>query len=437
MSKSNSTLKTILYWILVILPIYKDSPLSRYFGFAGYTVLMPVSYIIFGVICLVQAKVVIDKRLKPLYKLGIWIFIIGELAVVVWFIITGKLTALGNILPFKALIVPAEYLSYIVYMSLILYCVKGENLDYIFNPIFFTLIVLVVIMLLEIPQQPFAFRGLHFAGTFPYYRVRLLTTESSMTAVPIFIYGLLSIYYSIISNKKVKLFVAIACSLILFSSTGSKTLISAVGIVAFVYILLRTRQLNMKWFLMIPVFAVLVIYIALVIYPRLSVELSSDIDNYTSTATRMYTGLLGLGMGIVFPIGIGGGIYPMVLQNAMSMFLPAYSAAFPNYNMSEIRTLITSPTDSAVTAKSSGAQYNMYWGIVGTIYLIYYFHGISKRLIENKVPAQKFIRSIFWSTILIVLFTSSWDFEFWLLVVLMIYLPEINRKRDEVESIIR
>lgn len=432
MSKKTSTFKTILYWLMVILPIYKDSPLSQYFGAAGYTVIIPVAYITFGAICWLQERITINKSLIPLYKLGIWILVVGELAVIVWFIATGKLIALGNFLPFKAFIVPVEYLAYVIYMSLILYCIRDQNLDYIFKPIFFTLILLVVIMLLEIPQQPFAFRELHFSGIFPYYRVRLLTMESSATALPVFVYGLLSIYYSIVSKRKVRLLVSIGCSLTLFSTTGSKILIGAIGILSLVYILLRSGQINAKLLLMIPIFVVLVAYVYLVIYPRLSSELSSDINNFTSTATRLYTGLLGLGIGTIFPFGIGGGIYPMVLQSAMATFLPAYSSAFPNYNMSEIQNLIASTTDNAVTAKSSGAQYNMYWGIVGTIYLLYYFHNISDSLIKAKVPAQRFIRSIFWTTIYMVIFLGAWDFEFWLLVALIIYLPEITKMKENM-----
>ncbi|MFV4928790.1 hypothetical protein [Lactobacillus delbrueckii] len=433
MRLKKSTFKTIMYWILVILPIYKDSPLSQYLGFAGYTLLVPVSYIIFSVICLWQARVVIERSLKPLYKLGIWIFIVGELAVFFWFIMTANLTALGNILPLKALIVSLEYLAYIIYMSLILYCIKDQNLDYVFKPIFFTLILLVLIMLFEIPQLPFAFRGLHFAGGFPYYRIRLLTMEASGTAMLIFVYGLLSIYYGVVSKERVKLLVAVICTLILLSSTDSKTLISVVGIATFIYILFRSRQLDIKWVMVTPLFIVLVAFVILVIYPRLSSDLSNDIDKYTSTATRMYTGILGLGIGTVFPFGIGGGIYPMVLQSAMATFLPFYSTLYPNYNMSEIKNLISSTTDNAVTAKSSGAQYNMYWGIVGTSFLIFYFHRISKKLVDNQVPAQQFIRSIFWSTIIIVIFIGSWDFEFWLLVALIIYLPTIGGGKEIVK----
>ena len=46
MNNKRNILDKLLFFLLVFLPIYKDSPLSTYLGAAGFTLVLPLALII-------------------------------------------------------------------------------------------------------------------------------------------------------------------------------------------------------------------------------------------------------------------------------------------------------------------------------------------------------------------------------------------------------
>ena len=96
-----------------------------------------------------------------------------------------------------------------------------------------------------------------------------------------------------------------------------------------------------------------------------------DLTSYTSTVTRVYTIFVGFLIGLVVPFGVGGGIYGDMFQRGLLSNLGIFENFNVTFNLSEIIALATSPSDTAVAVKAGLFQYNMYWGIIGTILLCF------------------------------------------------------------------
>lgn len=419
--------KFILFW-LVILPIYQDSPFSIFFGAAGYAVLMPLSLILIVVYIVVKGKVPKNPRLTELMRLGYYLCGISLIAIVVWGVSGNSLTVVGEFLPIKAIKVCLQYFSYPAYVALILICVRKVGTECFEKYAYFTLLLLTGICLIELQQSPYALRALHFAGVFPYWRVRLLTMESSWTAMMIYVYGFIALYYGSKTKKKGVTCSSVFCITILVAFSDSKTLIMALAIVLVFYILLSFAHLNRKtqWKVMICFFVG--IFGAIMMVPTLIQSFQGDIKNYTSVATRSYTALVGLVIGIVMPMGVGGAVYLGVFQGALKYFMFLFDKLPVKFNTSEIVSLAFAQMDTALTVKSGILQRNMYWGVLGTAYLFRNFILVSKGLKQNHVKNNILLRSVFWGAVTLITFACELSFEFLLLYAYLLCLNEIAER---------
>lgn len=415
--------KFILF-CLVLLPIYQDSPLSRYLGAAGYTIVMPLSLIMIVVYALCTRHVPNNEHLRRLMKLGALLLIVSFAAIIVWVLLGNPITVVSEFLPLKAIKVALQYFSFPAYIALIIITTRNAGTRAIGRYSFITLIVLSVICMIETQQSPYAFEALHFAGGFPYWRIRLLTTESSWTAVMIFCYTFLTLFWAFTYKKKVCGAIGVTCAAYLLWTTGSRTLMMATPVMVVIFIIISFRRLNTRTIAAFFVMAMAMIVFIQVYLPQLSSTFQSDIANYTSLATRLYTGILGVMIGIVFPLGVGGAVYVGVLQSALSRFMWIFDRLPIKLNTSEVVGLATSSSDAALTVKSGILQYNMYWGIIGTAYLLIGFVKISRSILNCQIKHRDIIIAAFWSSIVLVVFASNMTFEFWLMYAFLICLED-------------
>lgn len=429
-SKAGKFYKFVLFW-LVILPIYQDSPFSIFLGAAGYSIIMPLSLIFIMAYILVKGKVPKNPRLTELMRLGYYLCVVSAIAIVIWYVLGNPLTVVGEFLPIKAIKVCLQYFSYPAYIALILICVRKVGVEYLERYAYFTLLFLTGICFIELQQIPYALRALHFAGGFPYWRVRLLTMESSWTAMMIYVYGFLALYYGLKTKKKYLICASIICLTFLIITSGSKTVIGSVGIVLALYVLLSFNR-RMARAALLKVSSVILLGVICIakLHPVLAQSINIDISNYTSIATRFYTALIGLGIGIVMPTGVGGAVYLGIFQRALRHYLFVFDKLPIRLNTSEIISLISSQTDIALTVKSGVLQRNMYWGILGTLYIIHNFVNVSRMLRDNHIQNNVLLRSVFWCGVIMMTFACEFSFEFWLFYAYLIYLNEAKKNTD-------
>ena len=422
--------KFLLFW-LVVLPIYQDSPFSIFLGAAGYAVLMPLSLIFIVVYIVVKSRVPKNPRLTELMRLGYYLCCISFVSIIAWCALGNSLTVVGELLPIKAIKVCLQYFSYSAYIALVLICVRKVGTECLERYAYFTLLVLTGICLIELKQIPYALQAIHFAGTFPYWRVRLLTVESSWTAMMIYVYSIISLCYGVKIRKKSVVWSSVLCIGILILSSGSKTLMVSVAIILVLYVAFSLKHLNEKtqWKIMGGLFiGVLAI---VVLSPTLIHAVQADIEQFTSIATRGYTALVSMGIGITIPIGVGGAVYLGVFQYALKKFLFLFNLLPVKLNVSEVESLAFSKTDAALTAKSGLLQRNMYWGIFGTMYLLHNFALVSKTLRKKRVKNNTLLRAAFWGAVILTTFACEFSFEFWLLYSYLICLNEATATERE------
>ena len=408
---------------MVFLPIYEDSPLSKYLGAAGYSLVMPLSLVLIFLYAVFNKRLPKNKNLNRLFNLCLGMTIVSYIAIIVWVVLGGDMTVMSEFLPYKALKVALQYFSYPAYIAIILICTRKTGTTYIGKYSFFTLIVLTIICIIEKQQSPYAFRSLHFAAAFPYWRIRLLTLESSWTAMMIYAYSALSLYWSFTYKKKICLLFSILSFTILLYYSGSKTLMAAVAITILVYVIVSFRKSRKKALFTIFVAVVAFLIFTYTVFPMLKESINGDIANFSSVSTRLYTSAIGLMIGLVYPFGVGGAVSLSVYQNTLAKYLPMYRRLMPGFNLTEIESLITNHTDIALTVKSGILNANMYWGIVGTIYLIYIFSKTISSIRKKNVIYSDMLTTIFW-TAFILLFAVNMTFDFWLLYAFLLCLDE-------------
>lgn len=411
----------IVLCILVLLPIYQDSPLSRFLGAAGYTFVMPLSLILITLYVIIYKCLPKNKYIFSLVKLGIGMTAISFIAIIPWLITGNSIVVISEFLPWKALKVDLQYFSYPAYITLIVILVRSVGSQYIGKYSFFTLIILTAIGFFEKRQLPYAFQNIHYAGSFPYWRIRLLTTESSWTAMMIIVYAALALYWAIVYKRKIAKIVTVGCVFALVFNTGSKTLLVSIAVVAIIYMVLSMKKLTPGNILKIIFSVMALILFAYLIFPRLRKAFVIDISGYSSTATRLYTSIVGLMIGVVIPCGVGPAVALGLYQRTLLRYLPWLENTFPMFNTDEIVSIATSSTDGAVTVKSGILNQNMYWGIIGTIILFRNFALLSKAVRGLDIKYSNILIAVFWTAI-VLLFALNFSFEFWLLYAFLVCL---------------
>ena len=410
---------SVLLFLLVLLPIYQDSPLSAFLGAAGYSLLMPLSLVLFVLHVLQKGKVIRNKYIVDLFKLGEWMTIVSFVAIIVWVVLGNPFFVVGEFLPWKAFKVCLQYFSYPAYVYLVYYYVRKVGVFKLEKYCFYTLVILTILCYLEIQQIPYAFQNFHFASSFPYWRIRLLTLESSWTAMMIYVYSVVSVYLGITTKKKMYIVITLICIGTLIFSTGSKSLMAGSAITFLMYVFFALKKLKKSMILALAITALGTVIVSYTLLPRMFDELSTDMLDYTSFATRLYTSIIGLAIGIIIPTGVGGAVYLGVFQDALSRYMNWFQLLPFNFNMGEIVSLATQGSDEALTVKSGILHNNMYWGIMGTIFLFKNFVKLSKELRLSKTMHIEFLLAVFWTSI-VLLFFVNFTFEFWLLYVFLL-----------------
>lgn len=418
------TLDYLLYSILVIAPIYKDAPLAAFMGAAGETFLPALCYLFLLIQILRRKKFESHSLTKKLFFLDLWIFFVGFFAVFYWLFLGNPVDILGENLFLKNIKVFIQFSTYPIYLSLLFSYTKNLSFKQIFIPIIVTFLSLGVICIIETTQIPYAFKSIHSFGKFPYYRIRLLTREASWTSMLILNYCFLACYYALCARKKGLLIAIFICAAILLALTGAKSLMIGIILFFIFYSLVDLKNISMKniWGSIVMIaLGTIFIYIQ---GQSMTTAFLNDIENYTSFSTRTYTMLMGALVGLMYPMGIGGGLYlaifPQFLRDHISIMRD--NPFFP-LNDSEIFALSYSETGHAVTAKSGLFQHNMYWGVIGTIIFIIAMKNIFTKLKKSSLEKKRLLMAALSTNFVLVSFSTQFNYEFWMLIAIILILP--------------
>lgn len=415
-----------LYCLLVLLTLYTDSPLQGTLGHFGKT-LIPLAVLpLYLVMSLVKQFKESDQFVKSLSRLLWWTTAISLFSVFIFALYGMPLVQMGENIILKTFKLILQFFTYCAYMKVLINLTKGMGLEDVLKPFYAGFLFLTVILLMEQMQSPFAFVGLHYTPT-PYWRMRLLTPESSHTALMLEIFFALSLYYKFVVHKsKSQTLLLLLCLLLHIVLSGSKTLLVAFLLILFLCNIQNLKKIKSKKGIFLLCLSGLIITLfCLYVLPNLKQQFIQDLEEYTSTVTRFYSIYCGFYLGCIYPVGTGFGAYLYLFPETMKSSVGMINKLGMDLNLNEIMSYANSKTDVAVTAKSFLGQSSMYWGIVGTIYFMRkYWKLCSDALRISKFPYGDVLKIL--SGILMVEMLFSSDFEFCVMafLVVLIYIKK-------------
>ena len=366
----------ILYFMLVVFSVYQDSLLYKYFSDIGFSPIYIGGLFLIIFICIKYKTLKIPKEIRYLYILLIWIGLIS-IFYCIGYVILQKSIYIGqvNILQ-KSFNIMLTWFC-LINVPTVLYNISNDFSEkQVFFPFQIGYLFMMIFSMLELKSSPYAFEFLHETAIFPYWRIRLLTTESSYTTLPVCFFFVLSLYYSkYIINNKLLIYLNISLFIYFISITGAKSMAGLLGCIFILWYFYNVRNFKKKLVkVIVPV--TIIMGLVLIIYLddfilRIGSDLSSSQTSGTY-ATRLYTLFVSFIQGIKNPLGCGSTYLYYFQQNLKEYFYILKNSSF-DLGLNELIGFISSETGKSVTVKSGLGQYNLYWGILGTVYFLWNF----------------------------------------------------------------
>ena len=323
---------------------------------------------------------------------------------------TNKLYSVGEYLPIKVFKGYMFFLTNVIFLILLTNLQNKLTEKKIFYPFFITFIILFIVLIIEKinPNLLSIFHNNVFYHE-QYGRIRLLTSEASFTSTLIILNFVLAFFYSsYIKKKKIYSFMLI-CMLIIFIIEGSsKGLLSALFISLMICVL-SNKKIHKKY--IIGMIFILIIF-AIIFLPTLINSFEQDISKYTSTVTRIYCIINAIILSIMYPFGLGNGLYlPMYIEILTNKLSILKKISF-NINTNEVYNIVNSTNDSVIGAKSGIFQYAIYWGIIGTIYFMKFLYDLYKDLRKIKKTNNVVLQLGLLYLVISIIFFVDFDYKY-------------------------
>ncbi|WP_144027293.1 hypothetical protein [Paenibacillus selenitireducens] len=375
--------------ILLVLTVYQDFPLVNVIGEIGRSpiiLLLPL-FVFCEIAMLAKNKrfMVVSKLQKYLFAFIVYLTFVTLGYILVQFL-QGSYNFWSESLlgkGIKVLIYFALILLYIRHMQLVFTKIKSFKLLY--ASFFAVLSLLLVIMIVELVTLPNAFTALH-SGSNPYWRVRLLTSESSTTGTIVVAYSSVLVYLSpylkrfamILSNIYVAGFF-----LFYLSVTGSKGFL-IVCLLTLIVTMIKFMDFRKKRNFIVLIGVILAMYMFIVYFSAgLISSFNNDIENYTSSYTRMGTIIIAIMTVFHHPLGVGTGAYLMYFDNYLNDSISFMSRFYYNiFGISQINA--GELLQYTGTAKNLGVKSGFFqWFMFGGIFSLVFFYLLAKNLIAK------------------------------------------------------
>ena len=404
-----------LYWLyslLIFLTLYTDSPLSTYLGAFGESMLPSISlclYILFALTNRINRTDSFVRRFSFLIKVTT---LLSLIAFFIYPLFNISYTQLGESLFVKLVKLWLTFQAYICYLLLLINIAGDYTIERILKPFFWGFVGLTIILLIEFYQSPFAFMYLHTSTSDVYYRIRLVTPESSATALMLEVFFVLSVFYTYyVRQSKFLLGVVLICAGLHIALSGSKTLLTIICVSGILLFFQRTKYIfSFKGLLVMTGLVIGGGYIASFILPKLIESFMNDLENYTSVVTRFYSIFIGYSIGICFPLGTGFQTYMYLFPEMMRNNLFLIDMINMPLRPDEIIALATSGDDNAVVAKSFLGQSSIYWGIIGTFVFIRNYLRLCKHSTKKLEKGNTLFKVLFVLIVIQLLFSSVLDY---------------------------
>lgn len=418
-------MNNVLYFTLIFLTTYTDSFLTPYFGAFGFSLLPIISYILFIIRFLVGNRKTVRHPFPFFFiKLVNYSFSLSFLLYIIFICLGMQTTYYGSDLIMKAIRLYMTFMSYVLFIYVLVDIMRCMKIEDVFKPFFYINIFLAIFGIVEYSRIPNAFLNLHYAMDDVYYRVRLLTQESSHTAPLIEVFFIMATYYALyIRKSRIHFVITLVCLCSQIYITSSKSFMVVLG-VSLVFGLWETIKTSRYKGVMVVCSLGLLMLFYHFFYHGLVNSFQGDIDNSTSTATRLTSNLSGYLMGITIPCGVGFGGYLYFLPKFITFIMDQLPSIL---NKTELWSMLKSKDDKSIAAQSFFSQSSTYWGCIGVILFARYLFSLCSDFLKYVNPKHKALfKTVFCVIFLNLSISTGLDFVY--LAVLSIAIHIINQK---------
>ncbi len=391
-----------LYYLIIILAVYQNCPLGKFYNFGRYPVWF-FSIFVFCYLLITNKKLYLNKLLKVMLFLLVQLIFISMVSNFIYTLNTNEIILLKENIFIKSFSVIITFICMLITIIDVYNLTRNLEITKILKIFYYCYVFLFIYGLIELINIPYAFDFIPSVNKYPYYRIRLLTSESSSTSSIILIYGILSFLCSIVSKKRFNLLLTLIISVFFIIVNGSKTLYIQVIFLTVIYIIYNLKtKIKFRYLVILLIsFILMVIFI----FPKLLKSFTNDIALYTSTATRSYTVIVGIIVAIKYPFGTGGSLYLTILPQNLNKYIFLFDKVNIDFNLDEIYSLINATTDETLAIKSGLLQFGLYLGIIGILLFTY---GYFNQLKKSKNQFQKLLNSLY--IVIFISFLLATDF---------------------------
>jgi hypothetical protein len=383
--KNNKGSKLIaVYFVLILIAsFYQDFPLVNQVGELARTpiVLFIPVFLIVEIISLARnGSANITKMQKYFLCYLLYLILISGIYLLI-LLLKGNYFVLGDNILTKDLKVLSYYILIFLYMRHVYKVLSILNKKQVIFAFIFVLIFFFGVMVIEYLTLPNAFMSLHSSDS-PYWRVRLLTVESSYSGtIVIVLSGIVLQLSKEIKNKFIRVLTIFCASAFVFLYvilTSSKGFIITFFITLLLLVILNmnlTRKKNLVVFLLVMIFGLMLIIFN---QDRLISSFSNDVDSYSSTATRIGTIIISIICFFYNPFGVGGTYIYYFLEYLSTgiNYLNHFFVEMFSLNINSIELLSYLKSDRGVAVKSGFFQLLMIGGLGSVLYFFFLFKRI-------------------------------------------------------------
>ncbi|WP_040951877.1 hypothetical protein [Gorillibacterium massiliense] len=407
--------------LLLAVTVYQDFPLANSIGEIGRSpmVLFTPLFVFCEIAMLSKHKRVlhVSKLQKYLFGFILYLLFVSMAYVLVQFLQGSYSFGSENLLgkAVKVLFYFTLILLYVRHVQLVI--AKLGSFRLLYGCFLSVVTLLLVIMILEMASMPNALPFLH-AGSGPYWRVRLLTSESSTTGTIVVVYTGILVYLSryLSSFAKVLSMLYVAGFFVFYLSvTGSKGFL-IVFLLTLIAAMLKFLDFRKKKNFLLLIVAVAAMYYMIASFAAgVLTSFNNDIQNYTSSVTRMGTIVIAIVTVLHHPFGVGTGAYLIYFERYLSDSISFMTKFYYNvFGLSQINAselMQYSGSDKNLGVKSGLFQWIMFGGIPA----VAFFYLMTKHLI-GKVKSSLILFMALVFTLLSLLFVVlEIKYEIWLL----------------------
>jgi hypothetical protein len=424
----------IYFTVVLFLTIYQDFFMGIFIGEIGRgAIILSLPFIIGVELYFFYKKkgIVFTKLQKYFFLIIIYIFILGVLYCIFLYM-KGSYVLLGENVFVKNLKMLTYYLIAFFYMRHIYFILlRLKSLENIFFPILIICGALVLINILESKSIPYAFSYFHI-NTDPYYRIRLLTPESSYTGTIAIVFYLLLLFITRKINNIIKRVIGTVISIIGLTvfvfTTGSKgfMIVTILSIILNQLFNLNTKSLSIRDILavIISIFAFCVIFYSF--KEDIISGFQNDLENFTSFSTRITAIFSGILIFLTNPFGIGYGpilyYYPLFLEKSIMLVNNFFLTNFNmKLNFFEVSNYFNA--DKNLSPKSGIVELIVHGGIF-TIWYLSKIYVYLKKSVHN-IYILSFINNFIWLALLTYILLAQ-KYELWFYFAFIDWLNRVN-----------